>query len=434
MIPSVEGFSYCTLAASVVSQGLNKISIPLDVWTFDYMLFDLSRRLFFASAAGWPGGTHKIAQSRTAPRVNPLEDGFASMFDGRSLKGWSIREGPETSFYVRDGAIVVHEGAGFPAWLRYDRQYENFDFRCDFYVKNWTNSGIYFHAPEHGRNMWVGKMINIFQKEDLKPLPESHGSIFPLLAPLKVNVRSNSEWNTMRIAMDWPRLRVWMNGDLAQDRDCEQEPELRYRLRRGYIGIESLSYPIRFRNLRVRELPPAAAALGSSSAWEGLYESERDLAKWQEAWQIGGRAQWQPIGGVLRSHGVGYLATKEQYKDFELQVYIRASRHSNGGIFFRSDLELTPRHYEIQIHDVEGAVYPTGSLYFFKRSMYPRIEPEKWYLLQAFVKGSRIVVRVNGENVTEYNDMDNLAAGHILLQSHDAEHWLEYKQFRIRRL
>ena len=37
------------------------------------------------------------------------EEGFVSLFDGRSLHGWSIREGPGSAFYVKDGAIVVHD-------------------------------------------------------------------------------------------------------------------------------------------------------------------------------------------------------------------------------------------------------------------------------------------------------------------------------------
>ena len=71
----------------------------------------------------------------------------------------------------------------------------------------------------------------------------------------KVNVKNKGEWNTFRIVMDWPRFRVWTNGEPIQDLDVETVPELRHRLRSGYLGLESLSYPIRFRNLRVRELP-----------------------------------------------------------------------------------------------------------------------------------------------------------------------------------
>ena len=135
------------------------------------------------------------------------------------------------------------------------------------------NSGIYLHAPEHGRNIWCGMKINIFQQVDEKPAPESMGSIFPLVPPLKVNVKNKGEWNTFRILMDWPRLRVWTNGEMIQDLDVETVPELRHRLRSGYLGLESLSYPIRFRNLRVRELP-------SKVTWTPLYRGPQDLAKW----------------------------------------------------------------------------------------------------------------------------------------------------------
>src|SRR6266704_3930353 len=115
--------------------------------------------------------------------------------------------------------------------------------------------------------------INIFQDRDEPPKPESMGSIFPLLPPLKVNVKNKGEWNTFRIVMDWPRLQVWTNDEVVQDVNLETVPELRYRLRSGYLGLESLSYPIRFRNLRVRELPPKVA-------WTPVYETSPDFAKW----------------------------------------------------------------------------------------------------------------------------------------------------------
>src|ERR1035438_6827825 len=161
----------------------------------------MKRRDFLAAASA--------ASVLLATPQDADESGFAGLFDGRSLDGWSVRDGPESAFYVNDGSIVVHESAGYPAWLRSARQYENFDFRGEFFVKGWMDSGIYFHAPEHGRNMWCGMMIHIFQQVDQKPAAESLGSIFPLVAPLKVNVKNNGEWNTFRILMDWPRLRVW---------------------------------------------------------------------------------------------------------------------------------------------------------------------------------------------------------------------------------
>lgn len=375
----------------------------------------MNRRTFLALAPALPVALR-----------GQLEDGFVSLFDGRTLRGWSIEQGPESAFYVNDGAIVVHEGSNFPTWLRSEKHYENFDFRCEFFVRGWINSGLYIHAPEHGRNTWVGMKINIFQKRDAKPLLESMGSIFPLVPPLKVNVRNQGEWNTMRVLMDWPALRVWVNDELVQDLNVESVPELSCRLRRGYIGIESLSYPIRFRNLRIREL-------AQKEKWESLYDRADDFEKWMITES---KAKWEPLGSVLRGDGLGYLATKEQFRDFALQLYIRASKHSNGGILFRSrgGPHLVEKHYEIQVHDVEGAVYPTGSLYGFQRAIYPHIEPEKWFLMQLFVQGKHCLVRVNGDTVVDYNELQDLEPGHILLQAHQTGRWIEYKQIRVKQL
>jgi hypothetical protein len=377
----------------------------------------MHRRAFLTATGG--------AAALFAMPQDENESGFTALFDGKSLDGWSVRDGPEAAFYVNDGAIVVHESAGYPTWLRSARQYENLDFRGEFFVKGWCNSGIYLHAPEHGRNMWCGAKINIFHEVDAKPAPESMGSIFPLVPPLKVNVKTQGEWNTFRIVMDWPRLRVWTNGEPIQDLDMETVPELRHRLRSGYLGLESLSYPIRFRKLRVRELP-------STVTWTPLYEGPSDFAKWHVS---EGKPVFEALGGVLHSDGVGHFATLDKFRDFELQMYVRHAWHHNGGVLFRTAGQGSRgRHYEIQLHDVEGAHYPTGSLYSIHRGLYPRIEPGQWWLLQLRVKDAGCLVRINGETVTQYDRLDNLDEGPIELQAHDAGRWTEYKHILVRRI
>ena len=148
-----------------------------------------------------------------------------------------------------------------------------------------------------------------------------------------------------------------------------------------------------------------------------------------------GKIKVEPRGEVLRLDGAGNLATREKYRDFELQLYVRHALHHNGGVLFRSDAK-GPKgvHYEIQLHDVEGAHYPTGSLYHYKRSIYPRIEAEKWWLCQMVVKDRQCLVRINGENVLEYDQLENLAEGPIELQAHAPGTWTEFKQVRVRRL
>lgn len=350
------------------------------------------------------------------------EDGFTPLFDGESLSGWSIQQGPDSAFYAENGAIVVHEGSGFPTWLRYDRRFENFEFRCDVFIEGWSNGGIFLHAPEYGRPTETGFKVNIFQKRDEPPLKESIGAIFPVLAPSRVNVTNG--WNTVRVLMDSPVLRVWINGEMVQDVDIDSVADFRYRFRSGYIGIESLSYPLRFRNLRVRELPP-------KTKWDVLYAGPGDLSKWKP---LDTKATWKPLGPTLRADGSGYLATVSAYRDFAFQCYIRGSKHHNGGIIFRGATTDTLKHYEIQLHDVEGAVYPTGSLYHYRRAIYPRIQAEEWFPFQLFVKGKDCLVRINGDTVTEFSGLEMNDEAPIMLQAHAPGRWVEYKEILIRRL
>ena len=94
----------------------------------------MNRRTFLAMAGVAPAAVRALqSQSQAA------EPGFISLFDGQTLNGWSVQEGPPSAFKVQDSAIVVDQGSNFPTWLRSDTQYENFDFRCEFFLKGWMN-------------------------------------------------------------------------------------------------------------------------------------------------------------------------------------------------------------------------------------------------------------------------------------------------------
>src|SRR5947207_899463 len=86
----------------------------------------------------------------TAPadEPKPNKDGFVSLFDGKDLDGWKIG-GPEESWSVKDGQIVVH-GKG-PSHLFYEgpvhnHDWKNFHLKAEVMTFPHANSGIYFHT------------------------------------------------------------------------------------------------------------------------------------------------------------------------------------------------------------------------------------------------------------------------------------------------
>src|SRR5688572_23690036 len=363
--------------------------------------FMLDRRQFMTSASAL----------LTSPRLAFPADA-TPLFNGRDLTGWNVRNGPESAFYVSEGAIAASPTSAWPAWLATDREYENFDFSCEVFFKGWTDGGIYIHAPEHGRPGNCGLKINLFHQIDNPPKTNSMGSIFPLVAPRRADLHKPGEWNKFRVRHEWPTLSVWINGEVAQEVRLDSHPELSRRLRHGAIGLVTLSYPFRFRNLTINELP-------GKLSWTTLFDGPDDMQKWfvSESNQRA-PARFEALGRVLHGDGLGHIATKELYRDFELQLYIRGARQHNGGVLFRSAGKglTNPRRYEIQLHDVPEAHFPTGSLYYHKRSTYPNIAGEEWFLFQLMAKRKTCWVRIDGETVLEYDQLTDLEPGHIELQ------------------
>jgi hypothetical protein len=80
------------------------------------------------------------------------EEGFVSLFDGKTLDGWKVGENAEV-FQVHDGVIAmecpptIHR----PAHLFYvgdvaHHDFKNFDLRVEVMTYPKANSGIYFHT------------------------------------------------------------------------------------------------------------------------------------------------------------------------------------------------------------------------------------------------------------------------------------------------
>jgi hypothetical protein len=72
-----------------------------------------------------------LAAAPAALRAQSPEPAWTPLFDGTSLNGWSVQDGPASSFYVTEGTIAGSPASAFPAWLRSDKEYENFEFEFD---------------------------------------------------------------------------------------------------------------------------------------------------------------------------------------------------------------------------------------------------------------------------------------------------------------
>ena len=93
-----------------------------------------------------------LATSLWAAETPQSEEGFVSLFDGKTLNGWKVGENASV-FQVRDGMIVMECPVTIhsPAHLFYvgtvgDHAFKNFDLRIEVMTFPCANSGIYFHT------------------------------------------------------------------------------------------------------------------------------------------------------------------------------------------------------------------------------------------------------------------------------------------------
>jgi len=194
--------------------------------------------------------------------LSPKEakDGFVSLFDGRTLKGW---QGDVKGYIVENGTIVCNRTGGnlFTA-----KQYADFLLRFEFKLPPAGNNGVGIRTPLQGIPAYVGMEIQILDDSDpsyktLQPY-QFHGSIYGVVPAKRGSLKSVGQWNQEEIIADGSRIKVTVNGRVIVDADLskidktpdhEKHPGLHNA--KGYVGWLGHGDPVAFRNVRIKTLP-----------------------------------------------------------------------------------------------------------------------------------------------------------------------------------
>jgi hypothetical protein len=346
---------------------------------------------------------------------------FEPLFNGRDLSGW-VEMGEPGGFVVEDGILQLKNPRYFPSWLRSEKEYENFELSLEYRMPGWSEAGVVIHAPLYGRLSRSGIKIHL-RHNNHDEGSHSVGGIYGVLPPLARSAKEK-EWNRLEIYVNWPRLRVKLNGVLVQNSDMNQEADLRWRLRRGFIGLQDIGREIHFRNIQIRELP-------DQEKWIELFNGKN-----LEGWEVQGDAEWEVIDQkIVARNGDGYLVTEDSFSAFEFQTYVRTSKHANGGVFYRwGDTGRRRRGYEIQIYNVLDTTNPTGSIYGVVPAEDPDSRDGEWFLLQLVSDGNYSMVGIDGKIVVESHNLTHPDQGRLAFQMHQKTAQIEFLKPRVKLL
>jgi len=203
--------------------------------------------------------------SLVAGSLQAQESGFVSLFDGQTLTGWI---GNKSSYLVKDGMIVIESKGGGGGNLYTEKEYENFVLRFEFQLTPGANNGLGIHAPLEGDAAYVGKEFQILDNEAEKyaglQAYQYHGSLYGVMPAKRGFLLPIGEWNQQEVRINHPFVTVILNGEVilegnyleaSQSGTLDKKEHPGLVRSRGHIGFLGHGDLVRFRNIKIKELP-----------------------------------------------------------------------------------------------------------------------------------------------------------------------------------
>ena len=331
---------------------------------------------------------------------------------------WVLDGTSEGIYSIDKDRIRAKRRSNESATVLTDYDVENFILRFDFKLLRDCELIFLIHAPRNGA--YAAGLELVLSDHQGKPVTDVSAGALYKHVPARVDaIKKENQWNLCEVVVNWPQLKVTLNGQVVQDIDLSGHPELKHKLRRGAIGFRDLlGWGFEVRNLKFQELSDSE---GGITMFNG-----KNLRGWKEVRKS--NATWKAKDGVIvGDNGNGYLQYKEVCQDFDLRLYYRTTPTANGGVFFRWKSDDSERGNEIQILDVLETYSPSGSIYNIVRTEDSRVESGEWHLMQVSVLGNHAITHINGIKTAETNDLVNIWPGHITLQMHKEKSTIEFK-------
>ena len=205
-------------------------------------------------------------------------EGFEVLFDGTSMHKWT---GNTTNYVPVDGTIYVTAQYGGSGNLYTKKEYDDFVLRFEFaFDREGVNNGIGIRTPMGVDAAYHGMEIQILDHDapiykNLR-VYQQHGSVYGIIPAKRVKFPALGTWNVEEIRAVGDRITVTVNGEVILDGnireacqghnvapdgakvnpytvDHKNHPGLFNTS--GHIGLLGHGAGIKFRNIRIKELP-----------------------------------------------------------------------------------------------------------------------------------------------------------------------------------
>ncbi|WP_257667794.1 family 16 glycoside hydrolase [Parapedobacter tibetensis] len=231
--------------------------------------------LFSACGSGQKAENDESATNEEAPTEN---DGWVSLFDGKTTKGWHtyLKDSVSSAWAAQDGELrfnpeVAREERGD---IVTDSEYENFELELEWKISSGGNSGIIFGVhedPKYSATYLTGAEMQVLDNIDAADSKiENHlaGTLYDMIGSTEVSKpKPVGEWNQARIRKNNGQITLWLNDVQTADVTIgtpEWEEVLNAskfkdwegfaKYPKGKIALQDHGDVVAYRNIRIKEL------------------------------------------------------------------------------------------------------------------------------------------------------------------------------------
>ena len=189
----------------------------------------------------------KLEEARATSESAGGTGRFVSLFDGKTLKGWHLRnsDGPSCWSVGRGELIGVGQGRND---LISDQVFQDFELHLEFLLAPKGDTGVYLR----GRYQ-LQLMDAVRGRPD-----ENTGAIFGLIAPARQMYLGPGKWNSLDVRLIGRNVTVVMNGERIIDDKYMAHATVgsldNFEDQPGPVLLQSWEGEFRFRNIRIHPL------------------------------------------------------------------------------------------------------------------------------------------------------------------------------------